>query len=274
MAGEELWQRFEDLAGEAFRAVIEKYALRKVSSGFQAPDGYLVFVNATSGLAINYALSQGPWVQIGPLHKLWDLRFYLQERAPAEASRSFTAPVGDPRLSDELAELARLTDTYTADVLRGDFRILPNVLRRAEENLRRSELELYGKVLPRPTPPQPPTVTTQSLILRLGAILNVVFLTTVIVFAMQPLGQAALLEAFGTLRGHVVVPSLVAVISCVYMLLNLPAVLAVMLLMRGLDAAIPWTAFARASTYLLLTIAASSLQWFLIARWYAGRSKA
>src|SRR5262249_62266318 len=93
----------------------------------------------------------GPWVELPRLEQTntrsaerYDLSFLLTERDPSWKGSPRCDDIDDPRLPTFLNELAEKLRQFGSDVLRGDFSIFPQLKRRAEENLRRTDKELFG----------------------------------------------------------------------------------------------------------------------------------
>jgi hypothetical protein len=72
----------------------------------------------------------------------------LLERDPTWQGTPRCDDINDPRLPRLLDKLAVKLRRHGADVLRGDFAIFPRLRQRAEENLRRTNKELFGTEQP------------------------------------------------------------------------------------------------------------------------------
>jgi hypothetical protein len=147
---------FEQEVFAAFGALISTFQLHHVETVASGPECAMLFRREAVGLTVKFESGVGPWVQLGrlrgpdehdgPRRELYDLTFLLQERAPAETQTPGMEDIDDPRLAPALEELAKQTLTYGADVLTGDFEVLPKLRQRALENLHRTEHALYRKL--------------------------------------------------------------------------------------------------------------------------------
>jgi len=146
---------FERNVFDAFGPLTSSAGLQHVRSVIHAPELAVFFEGHSVGLAVKFELVMTPWVELAHIVRADDghitvrercgLKFILAERAPLEQQTSVPMKDGDdPALAIVLGELARQVQQYAADVLGGDFSVFPLCRRRAEENLRRTEEQLYG----------------------------------------------------------------------------------------------------------------------------------
>jgi hypothetical protein len=146
---------FEEIVRRSFGPVCKKFGLTHVRSLIYGPECSTTFENSVAGVTVHLEMGAGVWVQVGQLHRdksdkvvrreFYDLSFFLDERAPMEKRSPRFDDVNDPALSGVVDELARQVSAYAADVLEGDFAVLPRIRERAEENLRVTEARLYGR---------------------------------------------------------------------------------------------------------------------------------
>jgi hypothetical protein len=145
---------FENKVFDAFGSLALSFGLRHVRSVIHVPELAVFFEGGSVGLAVKFELSMTPWVELAHIERddaghiatreRCGLKYILAERAPLEQPMNVPLEdVDDPKLVTVLRELARQVQQYAADVLSGDFRIFPLCRRRAEENLLRTEEQLY-----------------------------------------------------------------------------------------------------------------------------------
>lgn len=148
-------QRFKEIVLGSFGLLAARFLLTYVRSTIYGPECSITFENTVSGLTVHFEMGTGVWVQVGRLHRdrsasvsrreFYDLSFFLDERAPTEKRFPRFDNVNDPGIPGAVDDLARQVSTYASDVLGGDFAILPRIRKRAEENLRLTESQLYGR---------------------------------------------------------------------------------------------------------------------------------
>jgi hypothetical protein len=142
-------RRFEALVAEAF-SFLGTFGFERGPLTVTPPECRIVFVNDTSEVVVAFELGTGPWIEVGKRtgpgrpRERYDLQFLLQERAPNEASKVLLRDLDDAVLEAELQRLATLAQRHATDLLTGDFKVLPRLRARAEENLARTNAELYG----------------------------------------------------------------------------------------------------------------------------------
>jgi hypothetical protein len=119
-----------------------------------AYEAWVTFENETTRVTVTYEMGSPPWVEIARLEHRDDKRiardeisldFVLEEHGKKDAE----SPVGYGDIPDEIVDemlraKAKSLREDAADLLRGDFEALPLLRKRAEENLRRRNVELFG----------------------------------------------------------------------------------------------------------------------------------
>jgi hypothetical protein len=136
---------FEQAVFDKFGAVISEFHLHHVRSVIRAPEIAIFFERDAVGLSVKFELGITPWVEFANILRSEDgtivsrqrcaLKFLLSEVAPTEQPIYMPLEkVDDPKLGIILEQLARQVRRHGADVLRGDFRIFPMCLQRAEKN--------------------------------------------------------------------------------------------------------------------------------------------
>ena len=149
--GDAAVQNFENAIREAFTFLTDEFGFVRVSSTVRTPEHRIFFENATTRVLVAYELGGIPWVELGKLPapgergERYDLLFLLMERAPHEIGRITARTREIDQALPTLGYLAGLLREYGADILRGDFAIFPRLRVRAEENLTRTNEQLYGK---------------------------------------------------------------------------------------------------------------------------------
>jgi hypothetical protein len=147
--------KFEKIVLASFGPVCADFGLMHVRSLIHGPECSITFENTVAGLTVYFEIGTGAWVQAGQVHRdqsgkvtrreFYDLSFFLNDRAPAEKRPARFDDVNDPGVAGAVDDLARQVRTYAADVLEGDFAVIPTIRERAKENLRITEARLYGR---------------------------------------------------------------------------------------------------------------------------------
>ena len=127
-----LKRRFEELAGNSFRFLVDDYAFKLVKTEEHLPEMWVTFKNPTTAVTVSFELGSAPWIEIGKLERVGDqtlqtgrssLELLLKHRAPEETI--YFDPIYDIydlKLRSVLEEKARQLRQYAEDFLCGDFR--------------------------------------------------------------------------------------------------------------------------------------------------------
>lgn len=146
-------ERFENDVAHAFAFLLAEYGMRRTAFNVHAIECSVAYGNDTTAVCVKYEVGARPWVELARLERIndrvvkrerYDLQYLLDERGTTEHQRSPNQQFDDGRLAMNLADLAGLLRTFASDVLSGDFSIFPRLRERAEENLRRTNREIYG----------------------------------------------------------------------------------------------------------------------------------
>lgn len=149
---------FEKIVLASFGPVCADFELTHVRSLINGPECSVTFESTVAGLTVYFELGIGAWVQVGQVHRdqggnvarreFYDLSFFLELRAPAERRPPRFDDVDHPGVVGVVEDLARQVRAYAADVLEGDFTVIPALRKRAEENLCITEARLYDRRSP------------------------------------------------------------------------------------------------------------------------------
>ena len=128
---------------KTFWALESKYGFKKTATTFRTNDVIVTFQNATTSVVLNYEIGQMPWLTIAditdPENKHASLDWLLvelgQQKAPAVEEAFSTRALENDKLEAELQRQVQALLTFGADMLNGDFSILPKLQKRADNYL-------------------------------------------------------------------------------------------------------------------------------------------
>lgn len=145
--------RFEHEVTRTFEFLVSDFGFTRMDTTAQGPEAAVRFQSATTQVSVKFEFFSGPWVELARVEQSagtvravdrYDLNFLMMERAPGWQGFGKCDNITDPTLPQLLETLARSLREYGADILKGDFSIFPKLRQRAEENLRRTNKELFG----------------------------------------------------------------------------------------------------------------------------------
>src|SRR6185436_4039696 len=96
---------FNTQVDESFRFLIDNFGFRKISSASQAPEAWVHFRNATTGVTVHREIGSEPWVEISRLESVsgntvererYALDFLLAARSPQGQMRVAAARAARP----------------------------------------------------------------------------------------------------------------------------------------------------------------------------------
>ena len=130
---------FEKIIDKTFWGLETKYGFKKTETTFQ-PRGCLVrYQNTTTELALNYEIGRVPWLAIGditnPEEKQSTLEWLLVEQGieepPTPEAAFMPTKMEEGKLETVLQSKNQQLQEFGADLLKGDFTILPKLQKRA-----------------------------------------------------------------------------------------------------------------------------------------------
>jgi hypothetical protein len=130
---------FEKIINKTFWELETRYGFKKTETTFQ-PRGCLVkYQNRTTELALNYEIGHTPWLAIAdiasPEEKQSTLEWLLVEQGieepPTVDAAFMPAKMDESKLETVLQSKNQQLQEFGADLLKGDFTILPRLQKRA-----------------------------------------------------------------------------------------------------------------------------------------------
>jgi hypothetical protein len=131
---------FENMVDKAFWGLEAKYGFKKTATSYKERTCTVQFENATTKVILNYELGNAPWLEISDQDNAENkstLGWLLVEQGveespkPEQAFRPTTLSEG--KLEPLLQKMGQQVSEYGADLLKGDFTILPKLQARAKK---------------------------------------------------------------------------------------------------------------------------------------------
>ena len=131
---------FERIVLKTFRSLESKHGFKRGETIFSPKNCTVQYLNATTDVTLHYEIGREPWLDISDIKDAESkstLGWLLVERgvekppAPADAFRS--APVPNGNLESDLEKKVGQLLEYGADLMKGDFSLMPNLQKRAKK---------------------------------------------------------------------------------------------------------------------------------------------
>ena len=131
---------FETMIEKAFWGLEAKYGFKKTDTSFVGRSCTIQFRNATTEVIVNYELGNTPWLEISDIHNaenkstLGWLLVELGVEEPPKPEQAFRpTSMSDSALEPLLLKMEQQLLDHGADLLKGDFTILPKLQARARK---------------------------------------------------------------------------------------------------------------------------------------------
>ena len=131
---------FERIVLKTFRSLESKHGFKKGETTFSPKNCTMQYLNATTDVTLHYEIGREPWLDISDVHNAENrstLGWLLVERGvektptPEEAFRSTS--LSDGNLEADLEKKIGQLLEYGADLMKGDFSLMPNLQKRAKK---------------------------------------------------------------------------------------------------------------------------------------------
>jgi hypothetical protein len=131
---------FENMVDKAFWGLEAKYGFKKTETRFVDRTCTVQFKNATTEILLNYELGNTPWLEISDAHNAgnkstlgWLLVELGVEEAPKPEQAFRPTTLSGGTLEPILQKMGQQVLDYGADLLKGNFAILPKLQARARK---------------------------------------------------------------------------------------------------------------------------------------------
>jgi hypothetical protein len=131
---------FQSSVDSAFLGLESKYGFKKTEMKFVDRGVTVRYRNTTTELCLNYEIGDSPWLEIADAQHTdnkstlgWLLVEKGEQKMPTVAQAFRPAPLDEEKLGAALQKIGQQVTEYGADLLRGDFAILPKLQERARK---------------------------------------------------------------------------------------------------------------------------------------------
>jgi hypothetical protein len=131
---------FEDAVNKAFLVLEAKYGFKKVETKYVNRGATVRYRNGTTELCLNYEIGETPWLGIADVKNIenkttlgWLLVELGEEKSPTAAQAFQPKPLPEEKLGAALLKIGEQVAVHGADLLRGDFTLLPKLQARAKK---------------------------------------------------------------------------------------------------------------------------------------------
>jgi hypothetical protein len=131
---------FENMVDKAFWGLEAKYGFKKTETNYVARTCTVQFKNTTTEILLNYELGNTPWLEISDAQNAenkstlgWLLVELGVEPAPKPEQAFRPTPLAEGALEPILQKMGQQLLDYGADLLQGDFAIMPKLQVRAKK---------------------------------------------------------------------------------------------------------------------------------------------
>ena len=134
---------FERLIKKTFLSLETKFGFKKTNTDYHSGGVIVTFQNLTTEVILNYEIGEFPWVTIADIKNPeidrasldWLLVDLGVREAPTTDEAFFPLRMDDTQLEAELQKKKEQLLNFGADLLNGDFTIIPNLQKRANDYL-------------------------------------------------------------------------------------------------------------------------------------------
>jgi hypothetical protein len=131
---------FENMVDKAFWGLEAKFGFKKTETRFVNRTCTIQFKNATTEILLNYELGNTPWLEISDIHNAenkstlgWLLVELGVDKPPRPEQAFHPTTLSEGTLEPILKKMGQQVLDYGADLLKGDFAILPKLQARAKK---------------------------------------------------------------------------------------------------------------------------------------------
>jgi len=132
--------KFERMVEKAFWGLEARYGFKKTETKFENRSVTVRFQNATTEILLNYEIGNTPWLEIADVHnakKKSTLGWLLVEKgidkAPLPEQAFLPTTLNEDELEPILLTMGQHLLDHGADLLKGDFAIMPKLQDRARK---------------------------------------------------------------------------------------------------------------------------------------------
>ena len=131
---------FERIVTRTFRSLETQHGFKKGEAEYSHKNCTIHFLNATTDVTLHYELGNEPWLAIADVKDAknkstlgWLLVERGAEKTPAPAAAFRSTPLPDIKLEASLEKKVQQLIEHGADIMNGDFSLMPNLQKRAKK---------------------------------------------------------------------------------------------------------------------------------------------
>ena len=131
---------FETMIDKAFWGLEAKYGFKKTETRFVDRSCIIRFRNATTEVLLNYELGNTPWLEISDTHNAenkstlgWLLVELGVDKPPKPEQAFLPTTLTEGTLEPTLKKMGQQVLDYGAELLQGDFTVIPKLQTRARK---------------------------------------------------------------------------------------------------------------------------------------------
>jgi hypothetical protein len=132
--------KFERMVEKAFWGLEARHNFKKTETKFENRSVTVRFQNATTEILLNYEIGNTPWLEIADVHNPknkstlgWLLVEKGIDKAPLPEQAFHLATLNEDELEPTLQTMGQQLLDHSADLLKGDFTIMPKLQDRARK---------------------------------------------------------------------------------------------------------------------------------------------
>ncbi len=132
--------KFESMVEKAFWGLEAKYGFKKIETKFENRSVTVRFQNATTEILLNYEIGNTPWLEIADVHDAankstlgWLLVETGVDKPPLPEQAFHPTTLNESELDPVLQRMDQQLLDHGADLLKGDFGIMPKLQERARK---------------------------------------------------------------------------------------------------------------------------------------------
>jgi hypothetical protein len=132
--------KFELLVEKAFWGLEARYGFKKTETKFENRSVIVRFQNATTEILLNYEIGNTPWLEISDVHNAenkstlgWLLVETGVDKTPLPEQAFHPTTLSEDELESVLQTMGQQLLDHGADLLKGDFAIMPKLQDRARK---------------------------------------------------------------------------------------------------------------------------------------------
>jgi hypothetical protein len=132
--------KFESMVEKAFWGLEAKYGFKKTETKFENRSVIVRFQNATTEILLNYEIGNTPWLEIADIQNPdskstlgWLLVETGVDKAPSPEQAFHPTTLNEGELESFLQTMGQQLLDHGADLLKGNFTIMPKLQNRARK---------------------------------------------------------------------------------------------------------------------------------------------